>query len=42
VVVKKGKVHWEQLPEFPPKYGYDSVVNRSLRIPGNRIEPGGK
>ena len=42
VVVKKGRVHWEQLPEFPPKYGYDSVVNRSLKIPDKRLEPGGK
>lgn len=42
VVVKKGNVHWEQLPEFLPRYGHDSVVNRSLKIPDNRIEPGGK
>ena len=42
VVVKNGNVHWEQLPEFPPKYGRDNVVNRSLKIPDKRIEPGGK
>ncbi|XP_020630793.1 flocculation protein FLO11-like isoform X2 [Orbicella faveolata] len=42
VVVKKGTVHWEELPEFPPKYSCDGVVNRSLNIPGNYIEPGGK
>jgi len=42
VVVKKGDVHWEQLPEFTPRYGPKSVVNRSLKIPEKRIEPGGK
>ena len=42
VVVKRGKVHWEQLPEFPPKFGYSSIVNRSLRIPDKHIEQGGK
>ena len=41
VVVKKGKVLWEQLPEFPPKY-YGGIVNRSLRIPDKHIEQGGK
>jgi len=42
VVVKKGKVHWEQLPEFPPTYGYSSIVNRFLKIPDKHIEQGGK
>ena len=42
LVVKKGKVHYEELPEFPAKYGYNSIVNRVLKIPDKHIEPGGK
>ena len=42
LVVKDGKPHYEELPEFPPKYGYGSIVNRSLKIPQDHIEPGGK
>lgn len=42
VVVKEGKVHWEQLPEFPPKCDNNSIVNRFLTIPDKYIEPGGK
>ena len=38
----KGELYYEELPEFPPKYGYSSIVNRSLKIPENYIEPGGK
>lgn len=41
VVVKKGKVHWEQLPEFPPKY-YGGIVNRFLKIPDKYMKQGGK
>ncbi len=41
VVVKKGKVHWEELPEFPP-INYYAIVNRVLKIPENHIEPGGE
>jgi len=40
-VVKKGIVHWEQLPEFPPKY-YSGIVDRFLKIPDKHIEQGGK
>ena len=42
VVVKKGKVHWEQLPEFPRMYGNKSIVNRLLNIPDKNIKQGGK
>lgn len=42
VVVKKGNVHWEQLPEFPPKWGDESIVDRVLKIPYKHIEQGGK
>ena len=42
VVVKKGTVHWEQLPEFPPKWGDESIVDRVLKIPDRHIEQGGK
>jgi len=41
VVVRKGRVHWEELPEFPPKH-YGGIVNRSLKIPAKHIEQGGK
>lgn len=41
VVVKKGKVHWEQLPEFPPA-NYNGIVNRVLKIPEKYLEPGGE
>ncbi|KAJ7339367.1 hypothetical protein OS493_005761 [Desmophyllum pertusum] len=39
VVVKKGKVHWEDLLEFPPGQYY-GIVNRYLKIPDKHIEPG--
>lgn len=41
VVVKKGKVHWEVLPEFPPVQYY-GIVSRYLKIPDKHIEPGGE
>lgn len=40
LLVKKGKLHYEELPEFPSLYrGY---VNRLLKIPERHNEPGGK
>lgn len=42
VVVKKGKVHWEQLPEFQPTYDQNIALNRFLKIPDKQIEQGGK
>ena len=42
LVVKKGKPYYEELPEFPAKYGYYSIVNRSLKIPDKHVKPGGK
>lgn len=40
LVVKKGNLHYEELPEFPSMYrGY---VNRFLKIPERHVEPGGK
>ena len=42
LVINKEEIYYEELPEFPPKYGYSSIVNRSLKIPEDRIEPGGK
>lgn len=41
VVVKKGTVYWEDLPEFPPHY-YNNFVDRALKIPEEDIKPGGK
>lgn len=41
VVVKKGDVYWEYLPEFPPKQFY-GIVDRSLKIPEEYLKPGGK
>ena len=41
VVVKKGNVHWEDLPEFPPGY-HGGIVNRFLSIPEKYLTPGGK
>ena len=41
VVVNKGTVHYEDLPEFPPQHYYH-IVNRSLKIPEKHIGPGGK
>lgn len=41
VVVKKGKVHWEELPEFPPRHYY-GIVNRVLKIPEKDLQPGGE
>ena len=43
VVVKKGKLYWEQLPDFPPRdRGYYGIVNRVLKIPEKHLEPGGE
>ena len=42
VVVKKGKIHWEYLPEFPPLQYYGSIVDRYLKIPDKHTEPGGE
>ncbi|KAL9988396.1 hypothetical protein ACROYT_G002834 [Oculina patagonica] len=39
VVVKKGAVYWEELPEFPPHH-YSTIVDRALKIPDDHIEPG--
>ena len=41
VVVKKGVVHYEYLPEFRPRYG-GGIVNRFLHIPDKCLKPGGK
>ena len=41
VVVKKGKIYWEQLPDFPPR-NYYGIVNRVLKIPEKHLEPGGE
>ena len=41
VVVKKGDVYWEDLPEFLPRQYY-GIVNRSLKIPEKYLKPGGK
>lgn len=41
VVVKKGDVHWEHLPEFSPRH-YGAIVNRFLSIPEKYLLPGGK
>ena len=41
VVVKKGAVHWELLPEFPPRY-YGAIVDRFLSIPKKYLKAGGK
>ena len=41
VVVKTGKVYWEDLADVIPTY-YTSIVNRALKIPENHIVPGGK
>lgn len=41
VVVKKGTVHWELLPEFPPRF-YGAIVDRFLSIPKKHLKPGGK
>ena len=41
VVVKKGVVHWEYLPEFPSRH-YGAIVNRFLSIPEKYLQPGGK
>ena len=41
VVVRKGEVYYEELPEFPP-VEYYRIVNRSLRIPEKYLKPGGK
>ena len=42
VIVEEGNVHWEKLPEFPPKCVNDSIVNRFLKIPDKYIKAGGK
>jgi len=41
VVVKKGDIYWEELPEFPP-VNYYGIVNRVLKIPEKLLEPGGE
>ena len=41
VLVKKGAVHWELLPEFPPRHD-KAIVNRFLSIPPEYLKPGGK
>ena len=41
VVVKKGNVHWEGLPEFPSRYP-GAIVNRFLSIPKKYLNAGGK
>lgn len=41
LVVKKGTIYWEELPEFPPR-DYYGIVNRVLKIPEKCLEPGGE
>lgn len=41
VLVKKGAVYWELLPEFPSRYN-GGVVKRFLSIPEKYLKPGGK
>ena len=41
VVVKKGAVYWESLPEFTSR-NCEAIVNRFLSIPNQYLKPGGK
>ena len=41
LVVKKGTLFWEDLPQLASFY-FNGVVNRVLKIPEKYVSPGGK
>ena len=42
MVVSKGKPHYEELLEFPPRAYYGGIVDRALKIPDKDRKPGGE
>ncbi|XP_022801884.1 E3 ubiquitin-protein ligase rnf213-alpha-like, partial [Stylophora pistillata] len=40
LVVKKGVLHWEELPEAPSSFLSEGIFNRAIRIPENGIKAG--